>query len=854
MIKFTESKSIYTLANPVWLDAAGMLKGIKHDRQPLGIILAAGNTLKIRQSNAKFKANLKLRLLNDDCQTESEVSIGSNWVEVNIHVASVPFIDTPYMNGKPVVEFVYEYTEKTLPIYSKGESETAFFASWDAQDAEFGFITSEYVNLLVPKVSKKQLMELGEGQNIDVLLAQYDSIFTFYNELAGLYFEPTRESDRNIRNRYFIKADKNGVGGAYFGNWWAAECGNSISKFWLAMKDNQWGILDMISLGYECGFMKDKAFFGAEMSGSIYAAIYQEMMLGKQKYQQGWLYNYGNMAQIEEKIIDMIAQSTPFNHWDLRSKLYFLMLMMSKAGTEAFTHFNQYYRELCNMPGSVPSEHKLLDMLCSSYALAGEQVDVAPFIQLAGGQVTYAYQNSMHISPAKAVYPLFLLVDNELLPRVQEELGLDSPLQLVDVSQLKASRLKGYVTLNFQIDDFAQISGEELILMEGTSCAFKTRINNPTMVLKALPIGVYTLRLPTGRDRKYQPASGYLVVKQGNSEQQLHFVKKISSPIVSQQINLLGLNDDLFASVDVDHAGGKLVIDVIKNTPHSHFRGKIYAQISLRNPQGTVVFSKDIYGTQTGLSNDELPLIEGDVLEISHCEQHLALLSPAQSGVIDQKSKTNLFTITKYGLRNNACQEHPKLALLERLETAARKLRANSSASLAVISPLKDDIYLAINLFDTPCREQLLETYKDCLPVICDLPAAYVGKIFTIVCKGINDREFMSVVINLAAKVLILRVESGIAHDRFNDIYVLCNIRDPQGNNIHQEEIFGNQNQKERSKIIPLSAEGGEIIHLYHQEPKNRLVITNDTQLSRIPDMGKRQTYRITPMGLKYIA
>ena len=108
-------------------------------------------------------------------------------------------------------------------------------------------------------------------------------------------------------------------------------------------------------------------------------------MLGARKYQEGWLYAHGDMAGVEKVIVDFIAKATPLNQWDLRSKLYFAVLMVDKAGKNAFTHFNQQYRKSCNTPGFVPSEHALLDMLSESFAVSGEQIDVTPFLQLVGG-------------------------------------------------------------------------------------------------------------------------------------------------------------------------------------------------------------------------------------------------------------------------------------------------------------------------------------------------------------------------------------------------------------------------------------------------------------------------------------
>ncbi|WP_025246067.1 hypothetical protein [Candidatus Sodalis pierantonius] len=91
MHSVTQLKSIYTLTRPDWLDAAGMSKGINHDHQHLGIILAANQTLRVRQVDVAFSSTLTLRLLNDGRKTEANFSVGRNWVEVSVSAVSVPF-------------------------------------------------------------------------------------------------------------------------------------------------------------------------------------------------------------------------------------------------------------------------------------------------------------------------------------------------------------------------------------------------------------------------------------------------------------------------------------------------------------------------------------------------------------------------------------------------------------------------------------------------------------------------------------------------------------------------------------------------------------------------------------------
>ncbi|MEW7001696.1 hypothetical protein M5585_23160 [Serratia ureilytica] len=75
-------------------------------------------------------------------------------------------------------------------------------------------------------------------------------------------------------------------------------------------------------------------------------------------------------------------------------------------------------------------------------------------------------------------------------------------------------------------------------------------------------------------------------------------------------------------------------------------------------------------------------------------------------------------------------------------------------AYYAPSSSFKDDIYLAIGTFAEPQRESLLATYRDCLPADNTPPDANVGNAFTVVCKGIGDRQFLTGAVDLVKKTV----------------------------------------------------------------------------------------------------
>ncbi|WP_149024231.1 hypothetical protein [Listeria cornellensis] len=139
---------------PTWFQKAGLTKGIRQDKQSLGIILPANVEIEVRQTNPDFTNVLSLQLLNDDQVTERQVNVTSNWQTFSSKYVTVPFVVTPQATVRPVLEYRVKGTSKVLPTYMAGDRESEFFKEWDDTNAEFGLITSRYFQMLVPKVDK----------------------------------------------------------------------------------------------------------------------------------------------------------------------------------------------------------------------------------------------------------------------------------------------------------------------------------------------------------------------------------------------------------------------------------------------------------------------------------------------------------------------------------------------------------------------------------------------------------------------------------------------------------------------------------------------------------------------------
>ncbi|MBF7982782.1 MULTISPECIES: putative mucin/carbohydrate-binding domain-containing protein [Rahnella] len=715
MTTITLTKTLYTLQDPTWLKKAGIDKGVNHDRQSLDMILAAGQTLTIRQTNPKFTAPLTLWLLNADSATEKSYTVTSAATNISFSTTSVPFITTPYSTEAPVLEYSFPGDAKPLPVYNENDDEFPFFQLWDSRDAEFALIFSEFIQILVPKADKAKMKNTGIPNNLSGIIANYKQIFEFYNALMGISFNPVAATDKNIPNRYFAKADVHGAGAAYYSSQWVAATSAKVSDCWLTPIDNNWGALHEIGHGYQGAFMSGPAFSTAEVWNNIFAASFQNRVLGDQVYAKGWLYNYGKVDSTLSIIQKDLADNKPVTNWDLRSKLFFLMQLKDIGGDPAFTAFYQNYRVLANTAGFVATDYLLLDLLSDSYQKIGN-VDVTPYIYRADTTLSEK-QREMHLfNNGEPAYPLSELVSADQATALKTSLKLPSVLSLVTATQLTSAALKGDLTLTFNIDDIAQIKGEKtFLLLNDASQPVQTGTpDGNSLTFSQIPVGAYKLQTPTGKSVKYFQDNHYAIVKNGANAQTINYVAKAGAVLASQSFSFLGLGGSPFCSLKVDQVKQTVVIDVTSTSPHSYFPGEAYAKVEIYDLSGNIVFTRTMNGDKTTLSHDEVPFSANYRIDIFHAETPSRLkLSPSFAGVINTKSSNNSFTVTPAGLINVSLQNDPFAPLVASIAKQAEMVRANPAMLAAEYASSKDDIFMAVSLFGSPQKEQLLEDYHD---------------------------------------------------------------------------------------------------------------------------------------------
>ncbi|MGN8981014.1 putative mucin/carbohydrate-binding domain-containing protein [Enterococcus villorum] len=658
----TYKKIMFTSPYPGNTAAAGIRMGEDHDRQDLGIQLAKGAKITIRQTNPKFTAQMTLRLLTNNSKTESSVNFTTNNVTLTAKDLAVPFVYTPYhqANGeKPKLEFSIEGQKLLLPVFSKNADVTAFKDTWN-QTKGYALIKGKRFQTFLPEQNRNQTLKVDLNQLID----KYDNnIIGFYNELIGLSDNDPNPLNRASERRYFYKADASGPGALYYGGLWSAQTSTSADA-WLG---DGWGVLHETGHGYQGSFM-NKGMDVGEVWNNLYGVIYNYKHMGKAAADKNsWLYDYGHKQTLENALRNIINSNDPkFNSQDVRKKLIILSNIVDKAGNEGFKNFYTSYRKFANEPGFNANNYLLPDLITTEMG-APKKVDFSAVLNAWGLTVSDKAKQTAKENDSQQVAHLAQVVPDNRLDEAIQQLTqnnrLSSVLSLVTNEELKPLNLKSNVTLNFKDGELSE--GMKLRILDGKKLYKEVTLGKNPVTIKDMPNGVYALELETNTGYIQKP---YLFVKnsgtmtislnnylkeateavnqlfQENDKQKIktnlmqkdidQVKKKINAaPDSSQKQALLaklddafnqlqeftfrGLGNSHFASFNV--ASGVATVRTIANTPHSYFTDR-YASITIARNSKTIYQKEYIGDRHYDAKTDTIELKEGDLVTITHRE------------------------------------------------------------------------------------------------------------------------------------------------------------------------------------------------------------------------------------------
>lgn len=828
------TQTIYSLERPDWLHKSGLSKGIFHDRKSTSLIVPAGKSIRFRQSFPETGMGVTLNLLNDDSAKENHHTVTTQWKEVFAEHASAIFLTTPYTDtaGQQVnVELEFVSSGGSLPTCQAGLDADEFFKEWDRLAAPYALYVCDYAMILIPAKDKEVLRRLHEESGLHSLTAYYDGIFEYFNYLVGLSFVPSVPTDKNIPNRYFMKADKSGGGAAYYGEEWTAESSDSVASFWLDIRATNWGSLHEISHGYEGRFISDAVVRMSEIWNNISCAMYQQKELGEDFYKVSWLYGTGEeqlyinaKAAFDKGLVDV----GPHGHLIL----FFYLLLVKSMGEAGLIEFYRRFRRNSNSDGYVVADYAGMDLL-SEVGIDIGNVDFSPVMSYVGVVLSPEKVEFNSFSNASAVYPLYLLVENHDIQQIQNQLGLRSPLDLVSCADLSVTGLIGSVTFIFDENILDKIQGKTLLLRNGWGPAKVAQIKGARVVVSNLELGVYALQLPAIGDDEYQWDCHYVAVSDKHIEFNCRYVKKYASSLVNQTINLGGLNG-VFCRIAVDISLGRLLVDVVSQSPHSYFPGQVYGEITVKSAQGRIVFYRAMLGDKTELFSGTVLISPGFTIEIMHKEPvRIRMPNATESAIIDSNAQVNRLKVTEQGLVNLSLGTDAGWNLMIELGKCVKEFERNPHFVLGNEISLKQDMRRAINTFDEPLRRVLFFLHRTVEFVRPGFDVVIPGLGFVWFLRGNGDRDIGRIRINfISSMVEITFLANSAAHEYFSSVYLSIVLTSATGELVYVRDLRGNVPVAAGRIQVPFFS--GTVLSVMHREP-TRCRISNSNSGVEIP-------------------
>ncbi|WP_088825587.1 putative mucin/carbohydrate-binding domain-containing protein [Listeria goaensis] len=842
------TKHIFSIEDPTWIRNSGMSKGVNHDRQDLGFILQAGKVLKVRQTNPNFGRTLKLSLLGNDSQFEKSVNVGTNWVTISSSKSLVPFIDTPFGDTSATIQYevVSNEAQKPLPTYKSQNSERDFFRMWDQFNSEYALVQGKDFQLFVPKGDKEKLRNMRDFNSLDALIGHYEKLFKMYNQIAG--FDGLTAYNKNSANRYFLKADANGPGGAYYSWNWTAMTSPSIES-WL--KEADWGQLHEIGHGYQAGF-DSKGMYTGEVFNNLYGVQYQYEHYGKAADKNGWLFDYGNKKAVEEGLYEsLIEKNGTYESVGLREKLILLTMLRQKAGNDALPAMYQGYRKAANEPDFNPEAYALPDLF-NEYYSQYSQLDFSPVLEkwgltLSGNQEFVnrakgypAVASLAHIVPKDKLASARNLLDAKLL--------ITSNFEMVKNEEIASLDLKGDLTLTLKADNISDLVGSKIRLKDGTRTVQEKVISNGSMTFTSVPNGVYSLEVVGSQADKYDVKTSYVYVKEAKNNANISLTKINKSFIGNQTIQFLGLSNQPFASFQTDVNQGIAKLSVVSSTPHSYFENRKYAEITVKNASGAVRYHKIINGTNASTGIDEFAFREGDRVEVYHAETAGRLVS--KESIVDSSRSDNVWVMTKWGLKNQQLQNNAEQDFQKKVVAIGDALLKDETMKAAPLSLVegKKHLLVAIQSLTEPAKTEYLQKYKNLFPGKEE--KNFVND-YVYTFKGWGNHLIATMNVSPKDMQATVAINANMPHSYFASSYASITILDRNGLEKYTKDFVGTTNYPASTTQIHLAE--GDYIKVTHKESGSRLTIQEKTHQTFLKK-GDLITYRVTNTGLEEVS
>lgn len=546
--KIIVERTLYTTPS-VWnMDLAEFSRCNYGDRQMLGVFLKENQSIKARVISSE--ADFRIDYMNNNSLTESHSNLlkSGDWFTIennvnNISYDAVPLLRTPVLSKSNTqinkiykIELQFDETISPLNYYHYKDNEETYKNNWLLSQNSFSVIESETLLLVVPLTDINYMTNYYANgfKSLDKFLEYYQKVVEKMDEYVGLDFNPTKITDQNVRTKYLIKANSNGIGAAYYAGDHVGVNNASMKTFF----EMNWGGLHELAHGYQGSLGKGEMLLG-EVSNNILGYYIQT---DKSLYDRpgNWL---GELPIIEEEKNSGRLSGKNFSEIDTTVRLYMIINLLDtfEKGT-TYSKMFSWYREQLNNGRTMTNQDAYVEAIADIY-----NINIIPYMEAWGLNISVGLKNKMFNLNYPLINILADMVSPNLLNTIMTNENLSKKYSLVKNDILKNNNIKSNLSLEIQIDDISKLVGKILLLKDGKNIIEKYKIENSTIELANIPVGTYYLQMPILNG--YSQELIYIQVSENSTNYYSYTYENLEETTFDNylKLQLLGYNYDTIA-------------------------------------------------------------------------------------------------------------------------------------------------------------------------------------------------------------------------------------------------------------------------------------------------------------------
>ena len=546
--KIIVERTLYTTPS-VWnMDLAEFSRCNYGDRQMLGVFLKENQSIKARVISSE--TDFRIDYMNNNSLTESHSNLlkSGDWFTIennvnNISYDAVPLLRTPVLSKSNTqinkiykIELQFDETISPLNYYHYKDNEETYKNNWLLSQNSFSVIESETLLLVVPLTDINYMTNYYANgfKSLDKFLEYYQKVVEKMDEYVGLDFNPTKITDQNVRTKYLIKANSNGIGAAYYAGDHVGVNNASMKTFF----EMNWGGLHELAHGYQGSLGKGEMLLG-EVSNNILGYYIQT---DKSLYDRpgNWL---GELPIIEEEKNSGRLSGKNFSEIDTTVRLYMIINLLDtfEKGT-TYSKMFSWYREQLNNGRTMTNQDAYVEAIADIY-----NINIIPYMEAWGLNISVELKNKMFNLNYPLINILADMVSPNLLNTIMTNENLSKKYSLVKNDILKKNNVKSNLSLEIQIDDISKLVEKILLLKDGKNIIEKYKIENSTIELANIPVGTYYLQMPILNG--YSQELIYIQVSENSTNYYSYTYENLEETTFDNylKLQLLGYNYDTIA-------------------------------------------------------------------------------------------------------------------------------------------------------------------------------------------------------------------------------------------------------------------------------------------------------------------